>query len=90
VHTMAMYAKVRRMRLRDRLSFSEIARRTSLSRNTIKEWRRAPVRSAMNTGGQPPRSLADRFREGTLDNSRAILKGEERASCPREPTGVSK
>lgn len=41
---MAMYAKVRRMRLRDGLSISEIARRTSLSRNTIKEWPRRPPR----------------------------------------------
>ena len=38
--TMAMYAKVRRMRLRDGLSISEIARRTSLARNTIKTWLR--------------------------------------------------
>jgi transposase len=37
---MAMYAKVRRMRLRDGLSISEIARRTSLTRNTIKAWLR--------------------------------------------------
>jgi transposase len=44
---MAMYAKVRRMRLRDGLSISEIARRTSLSRNTIKEWLRGPVRTEM-------------------------------------------
>jgi transcriptional regulator with XRE-family HTH domain len=44
---MAMYAKVRRMRFRDGLSISEIARRTSLSRNTIKEWLRGPVRSEM-------------------------------------------
>jgi transposase len=42
---MAMYAKVRRMRLRDGLSISEIARRTSLARNTIKTWLRTPVRS---------------------------------------------
>ena len=40
---MAMYAKVRRMRLRDGLSISEIARRTSLSRNTIKTWLRTVV-----------------------------------------------
>jgi transcriptional regulator with XRE-family HTH domain len=38
---------VRRMRLRDGLSISEIARRTSLSRNTIKGWLRGPVRTAM-------------------------------------------
>src|ERR1041385_8556832 len=44
---MAMYAKVRRMRLRDGLSISEIARRTSLARNTIKTWLRTPVRSDM-------------------------------------------
>jgi transposase len=44
---MAMYAKVRRMRLRDGLPISEIARRTSLSRNTIKAWLRGPVRSEM-------------------------------------------
>ncbi len=44
---MAMYAKVRRMRLREGLSISEIARRTSLSRNTIKDWLRGPVRCEM-------------------------------------------
>ena len=44
---MAMYAKVRRMRLREGLSISEIARRTSLARNTIKTWLRTPVRSDM-------------------------------------------
>ena len=44
---MAIYAKVRRMRLRDGLSISEIARRTSLSRNTIKAWLRGPLRSEM-------------------------------------------
>ena len=44
---MAMYAKVRKMRLRDGLSISEIARRTSLSRNTIKTWLRTLVRSEM-------------------------------------------
>lgn len=54
VHTMATYAKVRRMRLRDGLSISEIARRTSLSRNTIKRWLRDPARSEMKCR-QPPR-----------------------------------
>jgi transposase len=50
---MAMYAKVRRMRLRDGLSISEIARRTSLSRNTIKTWLRTPVRSEMQYRRSP-------------------------------------
>ncbi len=40
---MSMYAKIRRLRLREGLSISEIARRTSLSRNTIKTWLREPA-----------------------------------------------
>lgn len=35
---MALFGKIRRMHFRDGLSISEIARRTSLSRNTIKRW----------------------------------------------------
>lgn len=38
---MIMYAKIRRMYFREKLSINEIARRTSLSRNTIKKWLRA-------------------------------------------------
>jgi transposase len=39
---MAMIGKIRRMFFRDKLSLNEIARRTSLARNTIKKWLRAP------------------------------------------------
>ena len=35
---MVMYAKIRRMFFREHCSISEIARRTSLTRNTIKKW----------------------------------------------------
>jgi transposase len=35
---MDMVGKVRRMRLRDQLSISEIAKRTGLARNTVKKW----------------------------------------------------
>ena len=35
---MSMFAKARRLFHRDHLSISEIQRRTSLSRNTIKTW----------------------------------------------------
>ena len=38
MYTMSMFAKVRRLFHRDKLSISEIQRRTSLSRNTIKAW----------------------------------------------------
>jgi transposase len=37
---MVMYAKIRRMHFREHLTISEIQRRTSLSRNTIKKWLR--------------------------------------------------
>jgi transposase len=39
--TMAMIGKIRRMHFRDGLTISEIARRTSLARNTVKKWLRA-------------------------------------------------
>ena len=39
---MATFGKVRRMYFRDGLSLSEISRRTSLSRNTVKKWLRTP------------------------------------------------
>jgi transposase len=57
---MATYAKVRRMRLREGLSISEIARRTSLSRNTIKAWLREDCRSEMKYRRQAgPKKLDD-------------------------------
>ena len=43
---MDMIGKVRRMKLRDQLSLSEIAKRTGLSRNTVKKWLRAPSEAA--------------------------------------------
>ena len=44
---MSIYSKVRRLRYREGLAISEIARRTSLSRNTIKAWLKEPLRSEM-------------------------------------------
>jgi transposase len=39
---MVMLGKIRKMYYRDGVSLSEIARRTSLSRNTVKKWLRTP------------------------------------------------
>ncbi len=39
---MIIYAKIRRMYFRENQSISEIARKTSLSRNTVKRWLAAP------------------------------------------------
>ena len=36
--TMAMYSKIRRRYYREGVSISEIVRRTSLSRNTVRKW----------------------------------------------------
>lgn len=40
--SMEMMGKIRRMYFRDQLSLHEIAKRTGLSRNTIRKWIRAP------------------------------------------------
>lgn len=60
---MATYAKVRRMRLRDGLSISEIARRTGLARNTIKGWLRESPRSQMKYQRKIRPKLIDRHTE---------------------------
>jgi len=39
---MILFSKIRRMYFRDKLSINEIAKRTSLSRNTVKKWLRMP------------------------------------------------
>jgi transposase len=44
---MVMYAKIRRMFFREHLTISEIQRRTSLSRNTIKKWLNEPNEAAL-------------------------------------------
>ena len=39
---MEMLGKIRRMHLRDKVSLHEIAKRTGLSRNTVRRWLRTP------------------------------------------------
>ena len=39
---MDMLGKVRRMKMRDKLTFSEISKRMVLARNAVKRWFRAP------------------------------------------------
>ena len=40
--TMEMLGRIRRMYLRDKLSLHDIAKRTGLSRNTLRKWLKAP------------------------------------------------
>jgi len=46
---MEMLGKIRRMHLRDKLSLHDIAKRTGLSRNTIRKWLRRPENAAPPT-----------------------------------------
>ena len=47
--TMAMIAKVGRLHFREKKSVREVVRLTSLSRNTVRKWLKAPV------AGEPDR-----------------------------------
>jgi transposase len=58
---MSMYAKIRRMHFREKLSISEIARRTSLSRNTIKKWLKQPERDQLIYTRASGRTKLDAF-----------------------------
>ena len=51
---MVMYAKIRRMFFREHLSISEIQRRSSLSRNTIKKWLKNQTKPLPSTIGPKP------------------------------------
>jgi transposase len=56
---MAMIGKVRRMRHRQKKSVREIARITSLSRNTVRKWLRAPMQGEPKyRRGAQPRKLS--------------------------------
>ena len=52
---MAMIGKVRRLHCREKKSVREIARITSLSRNTVRKWLKAPVEGEpkYRRGAQP-------------------------------------
>jgi transposase len=65
VITMEMMGKVRRMKLRDQLSNSEIAKRTGLSRNTVKKWLKAPGDEAPKYRRVAGKTKLSEF-EGTL------------------------
>jgi transposase len=72
---MATLGKIRRMYFRDGLSLSEISRRTSLSRNTIRAWLRKPE------GSEPRYQRA--HRPGKLAAFEAILVGALEADARR-------
>ena len=61
ISSLSMYAKVRRMHLREKRPISEIARLTRLSRNTIKKWRKEPERSELKYARLPGMTKLDPY-----------------------------
>ena len=74
---MVLYAKIRRMYFREHLTISEIQRRTSLSRNTIRKWLRAP------DGAQPRYSRAKAIGKLTAFEPKLLLALEADARRPK-------
>ena len=66
--TMDMIGKVRRMKLRDQLSLSEIAKRTGLARNTVKKWLKAPGNTAPKYSRESAEGKLTAF-EATLEQA---------------------
>ena len=63
---MIMYAKIRRMYFRDKLSISEIATKTSLSWNTVKKWIGTVQSSDVKYRRKPADTLLKPFEDGLL------------------------
>jgi len=67
---MEMLGRIRRMHLRDKLSLHEIAKRTGLSRNTVRSWLRTPeeVQVPMSmTGKESSDSMTPNGRKDHFD-----------------------
>jgi transposase len=56
-----MLAKIRRMHLREQLSIREIAKRTNLSRNTVRQWLRQPAMLDPKYPSRPGVSIVDPY-----------------------------
>lgn len=58
---MGMLAKIRRMHIREKLSIREIARRTNLSRNTVRQWLKKPEMSEPKYPERQTSSVVDPY-----------------------------
>ena len=59
--TVGMFAKIRRMHFREKLSIREIERRTNLSRNTIRKWLREPAMTEPRYPEREGKSVIDAY-----------------------------
>ncbi len=89
---MDMIGKVRRMKLRDQLSLSEIAKRTGLSRNTVKKWLKASATARMKRrGGSKHERPAARKQPGKAVQPASLCKKGPRLTARKQPwTGQKK
>ena len=60
---MGMLAKIRRMHFRDKVPVREIARRTGLSRNTVRNWLRQPTMTEPKYPARVITSILDPYKE---------------------------
>lgn len=61
--TVGMFAKIRRMYFREKLSIREIERRTNLSCNTIRKWLREPAMTEPRYPERQGKSVVDAYAE---------------------------
>jgi hypothetical protein len=77
VISMEMLGKIRRMYFRDKLSLHQIAKRTGLSRNTIRKLVRAPKPLSQRTNGAQPSISSALFTRPWSRRSRPIRSGQK-------------
>jgi transposase len=75
---MEMLGRIRRMHLRDKLSLHEIAKRTGLSRNTVRNWLRAPGRSTSRS------TAARRVWQSSVACGRTGAGTQSRCAAPKK------
>lgn len=66
--TKIIHAKIHRMHFRDNQSFHGIARKTGLSRSTVKKWIHVPISSQIKFHRTPPEKKIKPFESGLLQS----------------------
>lgn len=81
--TMEILGWIRRMHLRDGLGYSEIARRTGLSRNTIKRWLKGATAGVVRAPRYRRRAVARKLAKYIEQIERALVADSTRIKRDR-------
>ena len=81
--TVEILGRIRRMHLRDGLGYSEIARRTGLSRNTIKRWLKGAAAGAVKAPRYRRRAVARKLAKYIEQIERALVADSTRIKRDR-------